>query len=108
MDLCYAEKGAVNVVLFFICEEDLEQVMRHPKSMIGSDGKILNVEGPLAEGKPHPRNFGAFPRVLRRYVKERKVLTLPEAIRKMTSILAGVSTGPGNDPGRLFCGSHPL
>ncbi len=89
MDLCYAEKGAVNVVLFFIREEDLEQVMRHPMSMIGSDGKVLNVEGPLAEGKPHPRNFGAFPRVLRRYVKERKVLTLPEAIRKMTSLPAG-------------------
>jgi N-acyl-D-amino-acid deacylase len=88
MDLCYGEKGAVNVVLFFIREEDLEQVMRHPKSMIGSDGKILNVEGPLAEGKPHPRNFGAFPRVLRRYVKERKVLSLPEAIQKMTSIPA--------------------
>ena len=76
------------MVLFFIREEDLEQVMRHPKSMIGSDGKVLNVEGPLAEGKPHPRNFGAFPRVLRRYVKERKVLSLPEAIQKMTSIPA--------------------
>jgi len=88
MDLCYEEKGADNVVLFFIREEDLEQVMRHPKSMIGSDGKILNVEGPLAEGKPHPRNFGAFPRVLRRYVKERKILSLPEAILKMTSVPA--------------------
>jgi N-acyl-D-amino-acid deacylase len=85
MDLCYEEKGAINVVLFYIREKDLEQVMRHPKSMIGSDGKILNIEGPLAEGKPHPRNFGAFPRVLSRYVRERKILSLPEAIRKMTS-----------------------
>ncbi len=88
MDLCFEEKGAVNVVLFYVREDDLEEVMRHPKSMFGSDGKILKTEGPLGEGKPHPRNFGAYPRALGKYVRERKVLTLPEAIRKMTSFPA--------------------
>jgi len=88
MDLCLEEKGAVNVVLFYVREDDLAQVMRHPQSMFGSDGKILKTEGPLSEGKPHPRNFGAYPRALGRYVRERKVLTLPEAIQKMTSLPA--------------------
>ena len=62
--------------------------MRHRLSMFGSDGKILKVQGPLGQGKPHPRNFGAYPRILGRYVRERKVLTLPEAIQKMTSLPA--------------------
>jgi N-acyl-D-amino-acid deacylase len=86
--LCQEEAGAVNVVLFYVDEGDLERVMRHPRAMFGSDGKALAVEGPLAEGKPHPRNYGAYPRILSRYVRERKTLTLPEAIRKMTSFPA--------------------
>jgi N-acyl-D-amino-acid deacylase len=88
MGLCLEERGAVNVVLFYVREEDLETVMRHPQAMFGSDGKILRKEGPLGEGKPHPRNFGAYPRALGRYVRERKVLSLPEAIKKMTSLPA--------------------
>jgi N-acyl-D-amino-acid deacylase len=88
MDLCFEEKGAVNIVLFYVREEDLETVLRHPQAMFGSDGKILRKEGPLGEGKPHPRNFGAYPRALARYVRERKVLSLPEAIQKMTSLPA--------------------
>jgi N-acyl-D-amino-acid deacylase len=88
MELCFEEEGAVNVVLFYVREEDLEAVMRHPQAMFGSDGKILRKEGPLGEGKPHPRNFGAYPRALGRYVRERKVLSLPEAIQKMTSLPA--------------------
>jgi N-acyl-D-amino-acid deacylase len=88
MDLFEEEKGAVMVILFLMKEEDVESVLRHPRSMVGSDGKILNVEGPLSEGKPHPRNFGAHPRVIARYVRERQTLTLPQAIRKMTSLPA--------------------
>ena len=48
----------------------------------------LAAAGPLAKGKPHPRNFGTFPRVLGHYVREEKVLTLEEAVRKMTSLPA--------------------
>jgi N-acyl-D-amino-acid deacylase len=88
MGLFEEEKGAVMVILFQMKEEDVEAVLRHPRSMIGSDGKILNVEGPLSEGRPHPRNFGAHPRVIARYVRERGTLTLVQAVRKMTSLPA--------------------
>lgn len=65
-------------ITFTMGDEDLERNLRHPLSMIGSDG--------LADlsGKPHPRLFGTFPRVLGRYVRERGLLSLPEAVRKMT------------------------
>jgi len=63
-------------------------VMTHPLTMIGSDGSARATKGVLASGKPHPRGFGTFPRVLARYVRERQVLTLTEAVRKMTSLAA--------------------
>jgi N-acyl-D-amino-acid deacylase len=88
IDLCNEERGAVNVLLFYIDDQDVKAVMRHPLSMFGSDGKVLKTEGPLAAGKPHPRNFGAYPRVLAKYVREEKTLSLPEAVRKMTSFPA--------------------
>jgi N-acyl-D-amino-acid deacylase len=68
--------------------QDVDAFLRYPATMIGSDGSSLSTEGPLAGGNPHPRNFGAFPRVLRAYVRERGVLPLEEAIRKMTSLPA--------------------
>ena len=69
-------------------EEDVENFMCYPGTMVSSDGSGLSTEGPLAEGHPHPRNFGAFPRILRLYVREKKVLRLEDAIRKMTSLPA--------------------
>jgi len=51
--------------------------------MIGSDGYALNTKGPLGEGKPHPRSYGTFPRVLAKYVREEATIRLEEAIRKM-------------------------
>ena len=59
--------------------------LQQPFASIGSDGTAVKTEGPLAAGNPHPRYYGTFPRVLGRYVREEKVLTLEEAIRKMTS-----------------------
>lgn len=64
---------------FIIDEADIETNLRHPRVLIGSDGI------PVLKGNPHPRLFGTMPRVLARYVRERKVLTLEEAIRRMTS-----------------------
>jgi N-acyl-D-aspartate/D-glutamate deacylase len=58
--------------------------MQHAQSCIASDGSVFN----FGEGNPHPRSYGCFPRVLGRYVRERKLLTLEEAIRKMTSLPA--------------------
>jgi N-acyl-D-aspartate/D-glutamate deacylase len=67
-----------------MCEEDVERVMRHGTTMIGSDSSARATRGPLSAGRPHPRGFGTFPRVLGHYVRERGVLTLEEAVHKMT------------------------
>lgn len=67
-------------VHFIIDEADIETNLRHPLMMVGSDGI------PNLKGRPHPRLFGTFPRVLGRYVRERGVMELPEAVRKMTSL----------------------
>lgn len=63
-----------------IDEADIEANLRHPRMMIGSDGI------PDLRGNPHPRLFGTFPRVLARYVRDRSVLPLEEAVRRMTSL----------------------
>jgi N-acyl-D-aspartate/D-glutamate deacylase len=81
-DLMLEEQGDVLMLSFRMCEEDVATILRHPLSMVGSDA----IPSP---GKPHPRFFGTFPRVLRKYVREDKVLTLPEAVRKMSSLPAG-------------------
>src|SRR6185436_4835282 len=77
--------GSVPTVYFHHAEQDMQLALRQPFVSIGSDGMALKTEGPLAAGNPHPRSYGTFPRVLGRYVRELKVLTLEEAIRKMTS-----------------------
>ena len=56
--------------------------------MVGSDGSSLSIEGPLGQVMSHPRSYGTFPRVLGRYVREKKVLSLEKAVQKMTSITA--------------------
>jgi N-acyl-D-amino-acid deacylase len=71
-----------------LSREDVDRIIRHPNTMIGSDGSSLSTEGPLSMGNPHPRNFGAFPRVIAEFVRERSVLRLEDAIRKMTSLPA--------------------
>jgi N-acyl-D-amino-acid deacylase len=89
-DLLIEERGSVGCVYFIIDEADLALAMKQPWVAIGSDGSALAVEGPLRAGVPHPRNFGTFPRVLGRYVRELKVIPLEEAIRKMTSLPASI------------------
>lgn len=67
-------------------EQDIETALRFPWTSIGSDAGAVPQLGVVdATGLPHPRSFGNFPRVIARYVKERHVLTLEDAIRKMTS-----------------------
>ena len=87
-DLLLANSGRVGVVYFTIGDDDLERIMRHPAVMIGSDSSAVPAEGPLALGKPHPRTFGTFVRVLGHYVRELGVLRLEDAVRKMTSFPA--------------------
>ena len=81
---------AISCVYFIIDEADLALAMKQPWVAVGSDGSALSIEGPLRAGVPHPRNFGTFPRVLGRYVREMKVISLEEAIRKMTSLPASI------------------
>jgi N-acyl-D-amino-acid deacylase len=82
-DLVVEEKFGVMVILFMMAEEDIQRIMRSPLTMVGTDG----IPGFGVE-KVHPRMTGTFPRVLGRYVREQGVLTLEEAIRKMTSFPA--------------------
>ena len=77
-------KGGCSTIYHAINEEDLERILRYPYTMIASDGGIPT----LGEDVPHPRNYGSFARVLGRYVRERKVLTLEDAVRRMTSLPA--------------------
>ncbi|MGM0414215.1 MAG: N-acyl-D-amino-acid deacylase family protein [Bacillota bacterium] len=78
------QKLRAGMIGFAMCEKDLQTVLTSRLSMIGSDGSSLAVEGKLATGKPHPRNFGTFPRVLGRYVREKGVINLERAVHKMT------------------------
>ena len=82
------DDAAISVVCFLMCEDDVCTVLRHPVSMIGTDGWAVAPYGVLGEGKPHPRSYGSFPRVLGKYVREERILTLENAIRKMTSLPA--------------------
>jgi N-acyl-D-amino-acid deacylase len=77
--------GSVPTVYFHHSEEDMQFAMKQPFVSIGSDGRAVATEGPLARGNPHPRYYGTFPRILGRYVREMKLITLEEAVRKMTS-----------------------
>ncbi len=88
LTLLLSEDFRTRMVRFSMCEEDVEYVMSHPLVMIGSDAGAMATDGPLFKGKPHPRSYGTFARVLGKYVRERQILTLEEAIRKMTGLAA--------------------
>ena len=82
MDLLLEQDGKVSMVFFHMAEPDVEQVLRWDRSLIASDSLHDQAR------KPHPRLYGTFPHVLARYVREKKLLSLEEAIRKMTSFPA--------------------
>jgi dihydroorotase/N-acyl-D-amino-acid deacylase len=78
------EQGSCQGVYHAMNEQDLERIMRHPATMIASDGWVQI----FGEGVPHPRSYGTFARVLAVYVRDRNTITLEDAIRKMTSFPA--------------------
>jgi len=78
------ERGGVSAIFHAISEEDVERILVSPYTMVASDGEIPA----FGQGAPHPRSYGTFARVLAVYVREKKLLTLEEAIRKMTSLPA--------------------
>jgi len=87
-DLIVVSQGQVECVCFGQLEDNVRILMGHPLVVVGSDGEALAPYGVLAHGKPHPRSYGTFPRVLGHYVREEKVLSLEEAVKKMTSVTA--------------------
>jgi N-acyl-D-amino-acid deacylase len=80
--------GSVGMLGFGMSEANIDRLLAHPWGMVCSDGGAFAVEGPTRRGSPHPRGAGTFPRVLGRFVRERKALTLEEAIPRMTSVPA--------------------
>jgi N-acyl-D-amino-acid deacylase len=80
------KNGGASCVFFQMIEDDVETLMQLDYNMIASDGSVRTYN----EGVPHCRNYGAFPRILHRYVNQRNILTMEEAIRKMTSLPAQV------------------
>jgi len=80
------ERGDAGLVSFNMSERDIETIMRQPWTMTSTDGDLV----PFGAGRPHPRAYGAFPRKIRLYVRERGVVDLPFAIRSMTSLPAAV------------------
>jgi N-acyl-D-aspartate/D-glutamate deacylase len=87
-DILIEEGGSVPTVYAHHDEKDMNLALQQSWCSIGSDGSAYATEGPLKRGNPHPRNFGTFPRVLGVYVRDRGVLKLEDAVRKMTSLSA--------------------
>jgi N-acyl-D-amino-acid deacylase len=87
-DLLVDEGGRGSMILFQLDERDVRRALVHPRVMIGSDGYALAPTGELADGKPHPRSYGTFPRVLGEYTREQRLLSLSQAIHKMTGMPA--------------------
>ncbi len=92
-------RGGASGVWHVVDEADIRRIMTYPHTMISSDGGI----GVLGSGHPHPRHYGAFARVLGRYVREYSVLTLEDAVRKMTSLPADRIRQPQR--GRIAAGA---
>ena len=77
-------RGGASAIYHVMDQNDVDRIMQHPMTAIASDGRLVQP----GEGHPHPRWYGTFPRVLGEYVRDRGVLTLEEAVRKMTSLPA--------------------
>jgi len=87
-ELLLDEKGEVQATMESMNEEDIRRIMRGRYTMVGSDAWAVAPTGVLSHGKPHPRYYGTYPRILGKYVREEQVLTLEDAIRRMTSFPA--------------------
>ena len=87
-DHLIADNGATRVLITSISEDDIRTIVRSPEALVGSDGNCVADYGIVAQGMPHPRFYGTFPRIISRYVGEERLLPLETAIRKMTGATA--------------------
>jgi N-acyl-D-aspartate/D-glutamate deacylase len=85
MDLVIADQGQTACIISIMTEEDVQAALAHPLVSIDTDSGAKAEDGPLSESRSHPRAWGTFARILGKYVRDEKLLTLEEAIRKMTS-----------------------
>jgi N-acyl-D-aspartate/D-glutamate deacylase len=85
MDLVIADRDATSVITSIMNEDDVRTALRHPLVGVGTDSGAQAEDGRLSESKSHPRAWGSYPRILGRYVRDEHLLTLEEAVRKMTS-----------------------
>ena len=87
-DLLLKERGEVTMIIFHMDESDVEYAMRGRYQMFGTDSWSVSPTGLLSKGKPHPRFYGTYPRILGHYVREERILQLEDAVRRMTSFPA--------------------
>jgi N-acyl-D-amino-acid deacylase len=87
-DYLIEDKAATRVLITSIAESDIREILRSPLPLVGSDGNCVADYGVVAQGLPHPRFYGTFPRVIGRYVRDERLLTLESAVRKMTGATA--------------------
>jgi N-acyl-D-amino-acid deacylase len=87
LDLIAADAG-MHVVVYGMAEEDVSYALKQPWVSVDNDASGVSVDGILGQTHPHPRAYGTFPRILRKYVREEHLLTLPDAIRKFSALPA--------------------
>ena len=80
--------GRIGALYHMMSEDDVKTGLRAPWVTIGTDSSALRSEGVLAQGSPHPRSYGTFPRILGKYVRDEKVLSLQDAVHRMTGAAA--------------------
>lgn len=88
LDIMLSERGEVTIVIISQSDSDNRRIMAHELAMIGSDSLATAHSGRLAFGKPHPRCFGTFPRVLGYFARDQRLFTLEKAVWKMTGFPA--------------------
>ncbi len=85
MDLVIADRGESSVIISIMREDDVKLALSNPLISIGTDSGARAEDGPLSESKSHPRAWGSFPRILGKYVRDEKLISLEEAVRRFTS-----------------------
>ena len=88
LTLMEIDEARLRIIFYYRTEADMRAFLRHPMGMMGSDGLAIQPGGKLGQGKPHPRSYGAHARVLGRYVRDEPILTLEEAVYKMSGQVA--------------------
>lgn len=88
LDLMFEDKSRVDTIYFLMDEENIKKQIKYPWVSFGSDAASQAPEGVFLKSNPHPRSYGNFARLLGKYVREEKVISLQEAIRRLTSLPA--------------------